>query len=62
MDKMKMKAMMWTLVVLMVLALTTLCFTFYPGESFCVVMWSSCCLLVWAIYNIILDKLKQKTV
>lgn len=54
----KIKAAIWTLVVLLVLALITLCFTFYPGESFCVVMWSSCCLLVWAIYNIILDKLK----
>ena len=54
----KIKAAIWTLVVLLVLALLMLCFTFYPGESFCVVMWSSCCLLVWAIYNIILDKLK----
>jgi hypothetical protein len=58
MDKMKMKAMMWALVVLMGLALITLCFTFYPNECFWVVMGSSGCLIVWAIYNIILEKLK----
>ena len=60
MNKMKMKAMMWTLVVLMVLVLITLGFAFYPGESFVTVMGLSFCLIVWSIYNIILSKLKNK--
>jgi hypothetical protein len=54
----KIKAAIWTLLSLMVLVLITLCFTFYPNECFWVVMGSSGCLIVWAIYNIILEKLK----
>jgi uncharacterized BrkB/YihY/UPF0761 family membrane protein len=64
---MKIKAAIWTLIVLMVWVLITLCFTFYPNECFWIIMGlSGClivlsgCLIVWAIYNIILNELKNK--
>jgi len=64
---MKLKAAIWTLVLLMVLVLITLCFTFYPTECFWVLTgFSGCligfsgCLIVWSIYNIILSELKNK--
>jgi hypothetical protein len=60
MNKMKIKAAIWTLIVLMVWVLITLCFTFYPNECFWIIMGLSGCLIVWAIYNIILNKLKNK--
>jgi hypothetical protein len=60
MNKIKIKAMIWTLVVLIVLVLITLCFTFCPTECFWVVMGLSSCLFVWAIYNIILRELQNQ--
>ena len=60
MNKMKLKAVIWTLVVLMVWVLITLCFTFYPNECFWIIMGLSGCLFVWATYNVILNELKKK--
>jgi hypothetical protein len=53
-----MKAMMWALVVLMGLALIVVSVTSYTYESLCILTGLSFCLIVWAIYNIILEKLK----
>jgi hypothetical protein len=57
---MKLKATIWTLMVLMVLGLVILCFTFYPIECFWIIMGLSGCLFVWATYNVILNELKKK--
>jgi hypothetical protein len=60
MNKMKIKAAIWTLMVLMVCGLIVLVFTFYPIECFWIIMGLSGCLIVWSIYNIILSELKNK--
>lgn len=59
MDKMKMKAMMWTLVVLMVLVSIVVSVTSYTYESLWILTSLSFCLMVWAIYKIILSELKK---
>lgn len=60
MNKVKIKAAVWTLVVLMGLALLMLGVTIYPIVSSLVVIGLSSCILMWSIYNIILNKLKNK--
>ena len=60
MSKVKIKAAVWTLIVLMVLALLMLGVTIYPIVSSLVVIGLSSCVFVWATYNIILNKLKNK--
>jgi O-antigen/teichoic acid export membrane protein len=60
MNKMKIKAAIWTLVVLMVLVLIVVSITSYTYESLWILTGLSFCLVVWAIYNIILSELKNK--
>ena len=57
---MKIKAAIWTLVVLMVLVLIVVSITSYTYESLWILTGLSFCLVVWAIYNIILSELKNK--
>jgi hypothetical protein len=60
MNKMKLKATIWTLMVLMVLVLIVVSITSYTYESLWILTGLSGCLIVCAIYNIILSELKNK--
>jgi hypothetical protein len=59
---MKIKAVIWTLIVLIVLVLIVVSITSYTYESLWILTGLSFCLVVWAIYNIILSfyELKNK--